>query len=85
MLSSLVSLELSFFHLANQDPNMAFTGKCNRRLQHHAHTSVLNGLVDPCAYYVIYCQGLKQKTCSIHSLPYNKDTVAVRYNKRNWF
>ena len=68
MLSSLVSLELSFFHLAKQDQKMAFTGNCNRRLQHHAHTSVLNGLVDPCAHYVIYCQGLKQKTCSMCSL-----------------
>ena len=75
MLSSLVSLELSFFHLAKQDQNTAFTGNCNRRLHHHAHNSVLNGLVDPCAYYVIYCHGLKQKSCSICSLSYNKNTV----------
>jgi len=81
MLSSLVSLELSVFDLAKQDENMAFSGNCNRRLQHHAHKSVLNGLVDPCAYYVIYCQGLKQKTCWICSLSYNKNTVG--YARKN--
>ena len=80
MSSSLVLLQLSFFHLAKQDQNMAFTKTCNRWLQHPADTSVLNGLVDPCAYYVIYCQSLKQRTCSICSLSYNKNTVKLYYN-----